>query len=99
MMYNTKIKIYCDGTTNTVYCNKFVFGNREIKDTDTKYEHISERYAFDSGYLIPDKQNLVDDYYIHNDSAFFSSIIIAQTVIAINNYFTYTQSHYIMIQY
>lgn len=68
MMYNTKIKIYCDGTTNTVYCNKFVFGNREIKDTDTKYEHISERYAFDSGYLIPDKQNLVDDYYIHNDS-------------------------------
>lgn len=30
---------------------------------------------------------------------FFSSIIIAQTVIAINNYFTYTQSHYIMIQY
>ena len=30
---------------------------------------------------------------------FFSPIIIAQTVIAINNYFTYTQSHYIMIQY
>ena len=30
---------------------------------------------------------------------FFSLIIIAQTVIAINNYFTYTQSHYIMIQY
>lgn len=32
-------------------------------------------------------------------SAFLFAIIIAQTVIAINNYFTYTQSLHIMVKY
>ena len=32
-------------------------------------------------------------------SAFLFTIIIAQTVIAINNYFTYTQSLHIMVKY
>ena len=51
--YNTKIKVFKDGTTNITYCSDRVFGQKTIKETDDKEKEIDfeMRSGYDKGLL------------------------------------------------
>ena len=65
--YNTKVKIYKDGTMNVTYCSNQVYGKRAEKETDNKEDNIAEKLGFNDGYLRPDKDNAEDDFAIANE--------------------------------
>lgn len=65
--FNTKVKIYKDGTMNVTYCSNQVYGKRAEKETDNKEDNIAEKLGYNDGYLRPDKDNAVDDYSIVNE--------------------------------
>ena len=64
--YNTKIKIYKDGSTNITYCSQWVYGKRAEKETDNKEDNIADKLGYSDGYLKPDRDNVEDDFYIAN---------------------------------
>lgn len=64
--FNTKVKIYRDGTTNTTYCSNQVYGKRAVKETDNKEDDIAEKLGYNDGYLLPAVDNVEDDFYIAN---------------------------------
>ena len=64
--FNTKVKIYRDGTMNVTYCSNQVYGKRAEKDTDNKEDNIAEKLGYNDGYLRPDKDNAEDDFAIAN---------------------------------
>lgn len=49
--YNTKIKVFKDGTTNITYCSERVFGQKKLKETDDKETDIEMRLGYDKGLL------------------------------------------------
>lgn len=64
--YNTKIKIYKDGSTNITYCSQWVYGKRAENETDNKEDNIADKLGYSDGYLKPDRDNVEDDFYIAN---------------------------------
>ena len=65
--FNTKVKIYRDGTMNVTYCSNQVYGKRAEMEADNKDDNIAEKLGYNDGYLRPDKDNAVDDFSIANE--------------------------------
>ena len=59
-LYNTKVKIYTDGTTNICYCSSQIFGEQQkrfLADTDNKEELLEYELGYDDGILISHPDN------------------------------------------
>ena len=65
--YNTKVKIYRDGTMNITYCSNQVYGKRADFGKDNKDENIAERLGYNDGYLRPDRDNIEDNFMKENE--------------------------------
>lgn len=60
-LYNTKVKVYTDGTTNITYCSSQIFGeqqNRFLYDTDSREETLEADFGYDEGILTPHLDNI-----------------------------------------
>lgn len=59
-LYNTKVKIYTDGSTNICYCNSPIFGSHTkdfLADTDNKEELLEYELGYDDGILLSHSDN------------------------------------------
>lgn len=60
-LYNTKVKVYTDGTTNICYCNSYIFGEQQkriLADTDSKEEMLESELGYDDGILTSHNDNV-----------------------------------------
>ena len=59
-LYNTKVKVYADGTTNICYCSSNIFGEQQkpcLYDTDNKEEMLEYELGYDEGILTAHHEN------------------------------------------
>ena len=74
--FNTKVKIYRDGTMNVTYCSNQVYGKRADKETDNKEDNIADKLGYNEGYLKPDRDNVEDDFYIANQPVSYTHLTL-----------------------
>lgn len=61
-LYNAKIKIYKDGTTNETYSDKCIFGDQLSYESDSKEQNLEIKYGYDSKVYRCDSRN-IDTHY------------------------------------
>ena len=61
-LYNAKIKIYKDGTTNEIYSDKCIFGDKLSYESDSKEQNLELKFGYDSKVYRCDSRNIDTQY-------------------------------------